>query len=108
MRSAVPSAPVTAKAVYHALGVGCISLIFCIPALAQQFTVCLGDSKSNCPPPFDVWFSCGTKVDQAAQSLCTSYTAATQQLHQYRIVTRLSKDGGMCGYSVFSVTCLPR
>src|ERR1700680_31721 len=50
---------------------------------ADQYKICIGDTKAGCPSPPDAWFSCGTSDQQAATATCTSYTEKGPVVRQY-------------------------
>lgn len=73
---------------------------------ADRYTVCLGQFDRNCPVKHDVMIYCGSRIEDAAKSICAVHDGDKLQAVPYRIVHQGSTSGNACGYEWFLVTCL--
>lgn len=92
----------TAKSLFYFL----LLASFSTQALADEtYTICIGEFRDSCPTAIDVWFSCGTSANQAAESVCTVSTKASQTIGAFSIAKLSDRPGNHCGYATFRITC---
>lgn len=84
-----------------------VFLIFPPPVGAQTFEVCVGEYENMCGAAHSAWFNCGTRVEDAARSLCTLHTNNGDVMTSYRVVNEYTHGGNRCGYAGFTITCVP-
>jgi len=86
-----------------------VGLVTLLPEAAFAYNkvrVCIGQHAERCPPGYrQFFFQCGTTVGAMAAEAC--HLAANQR-GQYAIAQHGTRDGDLCGYTWYVITCLTK
>jgi hypothetical protein len=86
-----------------------VGLVTLLPGAAlayKKVRVCVGQHAEKCPPGYrQYFFQCGTTVGATAAKACH---LDGNQRAQYAVEQHSSRDGDLCGYTWFVITCLTK
>jgi len=86
-----------------------VGLVALLPEAAfayKKVRVCVGQDAKRCPLDYrQMFFQCGATIGSMAAEACH---LDENHRAQYAITRQGTRDGDLCGYTWFVITCLSR